>query len=77
MKAVFFQEGRASLIERPRPEAGPGEVVLKVLAAGVCHTDVELLTGYYGFAGIPGHEFVGRVVESPSDPRPGRAAGRG
>ena len=28
--------------------------------AGVCNTDLELVKGYYPFAGVPGHEFVGR-----------------
>jgi len=32
---------------------------VRVLLAGVCNTDLELTHGYYPFAGIPGHEFVG------------------
>ncbi len=32
--------------------------------AGICNTDLELQRGYYGFEGVPGHEFVGEVVES-------------
>src|SRR6185369_15542836 len=39
----------------------PGEVLVRVLAAGICNTDVELTRGYYPFAGVPGHEFVGEV----------------
>jgi threonine dehydrogenase-like Zn-dependent dehydrogenase len=31
----------------------------------VCNTDLELVKGYYPYAGIPGHEFVGRVVAAP------------
>jgi alcohol dehydrogenase len=38
---------------------------VRVLLSGICNTDLELLRGYHGFAGIPGHEFVG-VVEAPS-----------
>lgn len=34
--------------------------------AGICNTDLELLRGYYGFAGRPGHEFVGVVEEADS-----------
>jgi alcohol dehydrogenase len=34
-----------------------------LLRAGICNTDLELLRGYYNFSGIPGHEFVGEVVE--------------
>jgi threonine dehydrogenase-like Zn-dependent dehydrogenase len=31
--------------------------------AGICNTDVEILRGYHGFRGTPGHEFVGEVAE--------------
>jgi alcohol dehydrogenase len=34
-----------------------------VRLAGICNTDIEILRGYHGFAGTPGHEFVGQVVE--------------
>jgi len=34
-----------------------------VRLAGICNTDVEILRGYHGFRGTPGHEFVGEVVE--------------
>jgi 2-desacetyl-2-hydroxyethyl bacteriochlorophyllide A dehydrogenase len=36
---------------------------------GICSTDLEMVKGYYPFTGIPGHEFVGTVVEtgSPQD----------
>ncbi len=33
--------------------------------AGICNTDLEIAKGYMGFAGIPGHEFVGVVLDSP------------
>jgi len=35
-----------------------------VTAAGICGTDLELLRGYAGFSGIPGHEFVGIVEDT-------------
>ena len=35
--------GRAELVELPRPRPGPGEVLLRVLAAGVCRTDLDLV----------------------------------
>ncbi len=47
----------------PIPEAPAGEARIKVLRAGICNTDLELLRGYYPYTGILGHEFVG-VVES-------------
>jgi len=39
-----------------------------VLLAGVCSTDLEMLRGYYVFTGIPGHEFVGEVVNDNGHP---------
>lgn len=46
----------------PRRE---GEALVKVISAGICNTDLEIIKGYAGFYGTLGHEFVGRVVESP------------
>jgi alcohol dehydrogenase len=43
-----------------------------MLRAGICNTDIELLRGYYGFTGTPGHEFVGEVVASDSPHLVGR-----
>lgn len=45
----------------PRP--GQGEALIKVLTAGICNTDIELVRGYMGFKGVLGHEFVGIVEE--------------
>lgn len=62
MKALYF-DGKLEFrdVEMPRP--GPDEALIQVLLAGVCGTDREILKGYSAFRGIPGHEFVGRVVE--------------
>ena len=57
--------GRAEVVELPRPEPGPGEVLLRVLAAGVCRTDVGLLRSGGDALALPvtlGHEIVGEVV---------------
>jgi threonine dehydrogenase-like Zn-dependent dehydrogenase len=60
--------------EVPRPQPGPGELVVKVGAAGICASDIKcytggpLLWGEHGEGGyceapvIPGHEFAGTVV---------------
>lgn len=64
MRAVVLEaDGTLSLRDRPRPAAGT-ECVIRVTAAGICGTDLELLRGYAGFSGIPGHEFVGVVEEA-------------
>jgi alcohol dehydrogenase len=62
MKALYF-DCSLSLrkVETPRP--APGEALIQVTYAGICGTDRQILKGYSGFRGIPGHEFVGRVVE--------------
>jgi len=49
-------------------EPAPGEALVRVSLAGVCNTDLELVRGYYPFAGVPGHEFVGRVEAAPGSP---------
>ena len=51
------------------PEPAPGEARVRVLLAGVCNTDLELMRGYYPFTGVPGHEFVGRVDKAPGAAR--------
>jgi threonine dehydrogenase-like Zn-dependent dehydrogenase len=60
---VLDSNSTLSLRDRPRPAAG-NECVIRVTAAGICGTDLELLRGYAGFSGVPGHEFVGIVEEA-------------
>ena len=52
----------------PDPVPKDGEAVVRVLMAGICGTDLELLSGYKRFRGVPGHEFVGRVERCDSNP---------
>jgi threonine dehydrogenase-like Zn-dependent dehydrogenase len=59
---VLDPDGTLSLRDRPKPAAGD-ECLIRVTVAGICGTDLELLRGYAGFSGVPGHEFVG-VVEA-------------
>lgn len=47
---------------QPLPRVPKGFVRIRLLAAGICSTDLELQRGYYGFSGTPGHEFVGEVT---------------
>lgn len=64
MRGLLLDGGRLHLREDlPRPEAGPGEVRVRVLRAGICATDLALARGYMGFAGTPGHEFVGIALD--------------
>ena len=65
MRAVLLDpSGRLTVGERARPSP-ESECLVRVLAAGICGTDLELTRGYAGFAGVPGHEFVGVVEEAP------------
>ena len=68
MIAAWIDGGRVRVRDDvPRPSPEPGEAIVRVLMAGICGTDLELLRGYRDFSGIPGHEFVGRVEEGPSE----------
>jgi alcohol dehydrogenase, propanol-preferring len=51
--------------ELARPEPGPGEVLIRVSACGVCHTELDEIEGRTpppALPVIPGHEVVGRLV---------------
>ena len=63
MRAAWIENGRVELRELPAPRRRPGKALIRVRLAGICRTDLELLAGYYGFCGVPGHEFTGVVVE--------------
>jgi len=65
MKVVNFNQGRIEMKEIPVPEPSSGEALIRVSMAAICNTDIELFKGYYDFSGIPGHEFVGVVVQAP------------
>lgn len=67
MRAIWL-EGTPRWIEMSRPLPAPGAALIRVRMAGLCQTDVELARGYKGFAGVPGHEFVGDVVSAPDAP---------
>jgi threonine dehydrogenase-like Zn-dependent dehydrogenase len=64
MKAVHLEHGRVTVRNVARPKRPAGFASIRMLAAGICNTDLELQRGYYGFRGTPGHEFVGEVVEA-------------
>jgi propanol-preferring alcohol dehydrogenase len=69
MKAWQLTDTHAplSLVELPDPEAAPGEVVVAVKAAGICHSDVGLFEDekwleLLSLPVVPGHEVAGEVV---------------
>src|SRR5579871_2707377 len=63
MLAVHLQSGRVEMRSQPLPRIAEGFGRIRLLAAGICSTDLELQRGYYGFSGTPGHEFVGEVTD--------------
>ncbi|MCZ6728065.1 MAG: alcohol dehydrogenase catalytic domain-containing protein [Acidobacteria bacterium] len=67
MQAVWLENGKLSLREVPVLEPAPGEARVRVLQAGICNTDLELVAGYYPYTGVLGHEFVGHVERGPSE----------
>jgi len=64
MLAVHLNNRRVEVKRVPRPRVPRGFALIRLLCGGICNTDLELQRGYYGFSGIPGHEFVGEVVEA-------------
>lgn len=69
MRAAIATQFKAPLLieEVPKPTPGPGEVVVKIEASGLCHTDIHACHGDWPVKPklplIPGHEGVG-IVES-------------
>jgi threonine dehydrogenase-like Zn-dependent dehydrogenase len=75
MKALTVQPltaGSARLEDVPEPPEADGPVLVETLAVGVCGTDMEIVSGAYGWAppGRPrlvlGHESLGRVLQAPA-----------
>jgi threonine dehydrogenase-like Zn-dependent dehydrogenase len=64
MKALKFGGG-LTFVQNAAVPIRQGEALVQVTCAGICNTDLEIVKGYAGFQGTLGHEFVGRVVESP------------
>ncbi|MHA4816155.1 zinc-dependent alcohol dehydrogenase [Streptomyces aculeolatus] len=66
MRALVLEDfGRLVVAERPVPRPGTGEALVRVLATGICGSDVHGYTGENGRRApgqVMGHETVGRVV---------------
>lgn len=67
MKAVrYIEAGRPpEIVELPKPVPGPGEVLVRIAGAGVCHSDLHVLDHGVGSSGpfTLGHENAGWVAE--------------
>lgn len=65
MQALWLEDQQIKLRDDiPQPNK-PAEALIRIRKAGICSTDLELVKGYYPYTGIPGHEFVGEVMEAP------------
>lgn len=55
------------VLDHAEPQRPPGEVRIRTTLTGICNTDLEILRGYAGFQGVPGHEFVGVVDQAENE----------
>jgi len=70
MKGLWLEDRKMTFrIDLPLPKLEADEVLIKVILGGVCSTDLEMFKGYYDFNGVPGHEFVGQVVDDNGHPK--------
>jgi propanol-preferring alcohol dehydrogenase len=74
MRAMVLEAPRTSLraAEIPRPEPGPGQILLRVHACGVCRTDLHIVDGELPGPKtplVPGHQIVGTVEAAGGPPR--------
>src|ERR1041384_739525 len=66
MRALWLEDRRLRVRDDvPVPDPPSGEARVRVLQAGICNTDLELVRGYYPFTGVLGHDFVGGVEHGP------------
>jgi threonine dehydrogenase-like Zn-dependent dehydrogenase len=65
MRAIVLDDQVSVTTGRPAPTPAAGEVLVRVIRAGVCETDLQLIKGYMGFRGVLGHEFVGVAESGP------------
>lgn len=66
MQAITYQAlGEIETSDLADPEPSRDEVVIRVHASGICHTDIDILYGRYGnstFPIVPGHEYAGEIT---------------
>src|SRR5580658_9963127 len=72
LTVIPLQSGTAELSDMPEPPESDGPILVETLAVGICGTDIEILSGAYGWAPpghqrlVLGHESLGRVLEAPA-----------
>ena len=65
--AVYVGDGRIAVEEVPRPEPGPGEVLVEIAECGICGSDLHMVMERYAKPGaILGHEWSGIVAAAPA-----------
>ncbi|HVO25819.1 MAG TPA: alcohol dehydrogenase catalytic domain-containing protein [Candidatus Margulisiibacteriota bacterium] len=75
MRALVWDGAAARVVERPEPACTAGMALVRVVRAGICNTDLELIKGYMDFRGVLGHEFTGTVEDGPAEWRGKRVVG--
>jgi (R,R)-butanediol dehydrogenase / meso-butanediol dehydrogenase / diacetyl reductase len=68
--AVYVGDGKIAVEQVPRPEPGPGEVLVEIAECGICGSDLHMVLERYAKPGaILGHEWSGIVAAAPDDSR--------
>lgn len=83
MQAMVLEKPGSPLVLKnvPTPRPGKGQVLVKILACGVCRTDLHIVDGELSSPKlplIPGHEVIGTVIETGRDTtllKPGNTVG--
>jgi glucose 1-dehydrogenase len=72
LTVIPMQADSAALSDMPEPPESDGPVLVETLAIGICGTDIEIISGQYGWPPpgeerlVLGHESLGRVLEAPA-----------
>src|SRR5512140_93907 len=74
LAAIYHGPNDLRVEEAPKPGIGPGDLLVKVLSASICGTDLRILHGNHrmfppGTVRIPGHEVVGTIAEMGANVR--------
>ena len=71
MRAVVIDEPHSvKVTEIPDPTIGPRDALIKVMATGICGTDLHIIDGEFptaSYPNIPGHELAGEIIALGSD----------